>query len=86
MATVVVDPVTRIEGHLRIEAETDADGVITRASSSGTMMRGIEIILRGRDPERRDHQSVGQPDHHGGPVGELQGCRQRPGRQYAARL
>ena len=47
--TVVVDPVTRIEGHLRIEAETD-NGVITRASSSGTMVRGIEIILRGRDP------------------------------------
>jgi len=48
--TVVVDPVTRIEGHLRIEAETDADGRITRASSAGTMVRGIEIILRGRDP------------------------------------
>lgn len=47
---VVVDPVTRIEGHLRIEAETDADNVITRASSSGTMVRGIEIILKGRDP------------------------------------
>lgn len=47
---VVVDPVTRIEGHLRIEAETDADGVITRASSSGTMVRGIEIIMKGRDP------------------------------------
>ena len=47
---VVVDPITRIEGHLRIEAETDADGRITRASSAGTMVRGIEIILRGRDP------------------------------------
>jgi hydrogenase large subunit len=47
---VVVDPITRIEGHLRIEAETDADGHITRASSAGTMVRGIEIILRGRDP------------------------------------
>jgi hydrogenase large subunit len=47
--TVVVDPVTRIEGHLRIEAET-TDGVITRASSSGTMVRGLEIILKGRDP------------------------------------
>lgn len=46
---IVVDPVTRIEGHLRIEAETD-NGIITRASSSGTMVRGIEIILRGRDP------------------------------------
>ena len=48
--TVVVDPVTRIEGHLRIEAQTDAQGTITRASSAGTMVRGIEIILRGRDP------------------------------------
>ena len=47
---VVVDPITRIEGHLRIEAETDAAGNITRASSAGTMVRGIEIILRGRDP------------------------------------
>ncbi len=48
--TVVVDPVTRIEGHLRIEAKTDGNGVITQASSAGTMVRGIEIILRGRDP------------------------------------
>ena len=47
---VVVDPITRIEGHLRIEAETDADGVIKQAYSAGTMVRGIEIILRGRDP------------------------------------
>ncbi|MDT8437429.1 MAG: nickel-dependent hydrogenase large subunit [Wenzhouxiangellaceae bacterium] len=47
--TVVVDPITRIEGHLRIEAETQ-DGIITSALSSGTMVRGLEIILRGRDP------------------------------------
>jgi len=47
---IVVDPITRIEGHLRIEAETDASGNITRASSAGTMVRGIEIILQGRDP------------------------------------
>ena len=47
---VVVDPITRIEGHLRIEAETDASGKITHAYSAGTMVRGIEIILRGRDP------------------------------------
>jgi hydrogenase large subunit len=47
---IVVDPITRIEGHLRIEAETDANNVITQAYSSGTMVRGIEIILRGRDP------------------------------------
>ena len=47
---IVVDPITRIEGHLRIEAETDETGKIIRASSAGTMVRGIEIILRGRDP------------------------------------
>ncbi|MBQ0959627.1 nickel-dependent hydrogenase large subunit [Ideonella sp. 4Y11] len=47
---VVVDPITRIEGHLRIEAETDAQGRIAQAWSSGTMVRGIELILKGRDP------------------------------------
>jgi hydrogenase large subunit len=47
---IVVDPITRIEGHLRIEAETAADGSITGAWSSGTMVRGIELILKGRDP------------------------------------
>jgi hydrogenase large subunit len=47
---VVVDPVTRIEGHLRIEAERSDDGQITGAWSSGTMVRGIELILQGRDP------------------------------------
>ena len=49
MATIVVDPITRIEGHLRIEAEV-ADGAITQAWSSATMWRGIETILEGRDP------------------------------------
>jgi len=46
---VVVDPITRIEGHLRIEARMEGD-TIAEAYSSGTMVRGIEIILRGRDP------------------------------------
>jgi hydrogenase large subunit len=46
---IVVDPITRIEGHLRIEAEVK-DGVITDAWSSSTMVRGIENIVRGRDP------------------------------------
>ena len=51
MATrVVVDPVTRIEGHLRIEAMLDDRGTIQDAMSSGTMWRGIELILQGRDP------------------------------------
>lgn len=49
MARVVVDPVTRIEGHLRIEAEVDG-GQVTDAWSSGTMFRGIELIVRDRDP------------------------------------
>lgn len=49
MARVVVDPVTRIEGHLRIEAVVEG-GRITDAFSSGTMVRGIEKILKGRDP------------------------------------
>lgn len=50
MATrIVVDPITRIEGHLRIEAKV-RNGEIHDAYSAGTMVRGIEIILRGRDP------------------------------------
>jgi len=46
---VVVDPITRIEGHLRIEAQMNGS-VIEQAYSSGTMVRGIETIVRGRDP------------------------------------
>src|SRR6266496_4892442 len=48
MARVVVDPVTRIEGHLRIEAQVD-NREISDAWSSGTMFRGIELIVRNRD-------------------------------------
>ncbi|MDA9447072.1 nickel-dependent hydrogenase large subunit [Bradyrhizobium sp. CCBAU 21360] len=47
---IVIDPLTRIEGHLRVEANLDSDNVIRNAVSSGTMWRGIEVILRGRDP------------------------------------
>ncbi|MCC6725938.1 MAG: nickel-dependent hydrogenase large subunit [Saprospiraceae bacterium] len=46
---IVVDPVTRIEGHLRIEAEIN-NGKITDAYSAGTMVRLLEEILKGRDP------------------------------------
>lgn len=46
---VVVDPVTRIEGHLRLEAEID-NGVIKDAYSSGTAIRGLELIVKDRDP------------------------------------
>lgn len=47
---IVVDPITRIEGHLRCEVNINDDNVITNAVSCGTMFRGIEIILQGRDP------------------------------------
>ncbi len=46
---IVVDPVTRIEGHLRIEAKVE-NGKVVDAWSSSTMFRGIELILKGRDP------------------------------------
>lgn len=46
---IVVDPITRIEGHLRIEADIE-NGKIKEAYSSGTAVRGIELIVRDRDP------------------------------------
>lgn len=46
---VVVDPVTRIEGHLRVDCEVDG-GKVTKAWASGQMWRGIELILQGKDP------------------------------------
>jgi len=46
---ITIDPVTRIEGHLRIDVEVDG-GAITKAWSSGQMYRGLENILKGRDP------------------------------------
>ncbi len=49
MTRIVVDPVTRIEGHLRVEAVVEG-GKVTDAYSAGTMVRGIETILKGRDP------------------------------------
>jgi Ni,Fe-hydrogenase I large subunit len=49
MAKIVIDPITRIEGHLRIEAEVDG-GKVNDAWSSSTMFRGIEKILQTRDP------------------------------------
>jgi [NiFe] hydrogenase large subunit len=49
MARVVVDPIPRIEGHLRIEVEIQ-NGKVKDAWSTGTLFRGLEIILQGRDP------------------------------------
>lgn len=50
MAHVVVDPITRIEGHLRVEIEVDGSGKVTDAISSGTAWRGLELIMKDRDP------------------------------------
>lgn len=58
MATIVIDPVNRIEGHLKITVDTDNDGKVTNVKSSGTMFRGIENIMKGRAP--RDAQVITQ--------------------------
>ena len=47
---IVIDPITRIEGHLRIEVEIDENNVVREAWASGQLFRGIETILKGRDP------------------------------------
>jgi Ni,Fe-hydrogenase I large subunit len=49
MAKIAIDPITRIEGHLRIEAQVDG-GKVSDAWSSSTMFRGMELVLKGRDP------------------------------------
>lgn len=49
MKTIAIDPITRIEGHLRVEIKVD-EGRILRARSSGALFRGIELILIGRYP------------------------------------
>ena len=49
MTTITIDPITRIEGHLKLEALVE-NGQVADARSSGTLFRGIELILRGRDP------------------------------------
>nr|WP_321265914.1 nickel-dependent hydrogenase large subunit [uncultured Sulfurimonas sp.] len=50
MKKIVIDPITRIEGHLRAEVEVDENGVVREAYVSGQLFRGIEIILKDRDP------------------------------------
>jgi len=47
---IIIDPITRIEGHLRVEVEVDANNVVKDAWASGQLFRGIEIILKNRDP------------------------------------
>ncbi|MEM3018351.1 MAG: nickel-dependent hydrogenase large subunit [Candidatus Bathyarchaeia archaeon] len=57
MGRIIVDPVTRIEGHLKVEVEVEG-GEVRDARSSGMLFRGLEIILKGRDP--RDAQRITQ--------------------------
>jgi hydrogenase large subunit len=68
VSKIVIDPITRIEGHLKIETVVE-DGVVKDARSTGNLFRGIELILQGRDP--RDAQVITQricgvcPQSHG---------------------
>jgi quinone-reactive Ni/Fe-hydrogenase large subunit len=55
---IVIDPITRIEGHLRIEVEIDENNIVQEAWASGQLFRGIETILQGRDP--RDTALIAQ--------------------------
>lgn len=49
MKKIVIHPITRIEGHLKVEVTVE-NGIVKDANMSGTMFRGIEMMLRGRDP------------------------------------
>jgi hydrogenase large subunit len=68
MGKIVIDPITRIEGHLKIECVVE-NGVVKDARATGNLFRGFELILRGRDP--RDAQVITQricgvcPQSHG---------------------
>ncbi len=55
MAKIVVDPVTRIEGHLKLEVEVE-NNVVVDAWTSGTLWQGMELIMQGRDP--RDAEQI----------------------------
>jgi hydrogenase large subunit len=57
MGKIVIDPVTRIEGHLKVEVVVE-NGVVKDAKTVGNLFRGLEIILKGRDP--RDAQIIAQ--------------------------
>ena len=54
---IVIDPITRIEGHLGVEVQVEG-GVVVDAKSMGMMFRGLELIMHGRDP--RDAQQIMQ--------------------------
>ena len=57
MQKIVIDPMSRVEGHLKIETVVDG-GVVKEAQVSGTMFRGFELFLKGRDPWDASHAPV----------------------------
>jgi hydrogenase large subunit len=59
MATITIDPVNRIEGHLKVEVElNDTTGVVSDAKCVGNLFRGFELIMNKRDP--RDAPVIAQ--------------------------
>jgi hydrogenase large subunit len=58
MPTIIIDPLTRIEGHSRIECVVDLNGEVTDVKACGTMFRGFENIMVTRDP--RDAPQISQ--------------------------
>ena len=59
MATITIDPVNRIEGHLKVEVVVnDTNGVVTGAKCTGNLFRGFELIMNRRDP--RDAPVIAQ--------------------------
>ena len=58
MATITIDPVNRIEGHLKVVVTTTTGGAVTRAECTGNLFRGFEMIMNRRDP--RDAPVIAQ--------------------------
>lgn len=50
MAEHIIDPVSRIEGHLKIDVTTDGNSAVSNANCEGTLFRGFELIMRDRNP------------------------------------
>jgi len=55
MATIKLDPITRLEGHMKVEVEIDDNNKVIEARSSGNMFRGFEAMLKNRDPRDAVH-------------------------------
>ena len=56
MKKIVIDPITRIEGHLRVEVELDEQNIVKEAYVSGQLFRGLEIILQNREDKTKNYE------------------------------